>query len=341
MEMGMESPVMSTTVHQDIGTTILRFFLRLAVLFFLTIDVTAGLAYILISRSVAWRELIPLGTTLFCGISAGFLARWIYTGWHAFNRWLLACMAASGTLVMIGLASRQWLRVDLTGVSAIRVQPDFLELLSIACLTAFLAVFSWRKKAVMVEPKVDYSGIDAADDSTQMPAYSSPVVIHATAGESVRVSHKKRSFSIIPHGLRKKFFSRSRIRRWKRQMRNQFSSVRNAFEAPLRIFIPRGQTTSSSRRRTSDRLQIHVPEHRAGDILSIPTPMPRRRRGRRTPKAVKLIGKEDLRCPYCLQPVDLKDPKGVVICPICHAAHHKECWDITGSCQVPHNHAML
>jgi len=25
-----------------------------------------------------------------------------------------------------------------------------------------------------------------------------------------------------------------------------------------------------------------------------------------------------------------------VECPICHTMHHKDCWDITGTCQVPH-----
>ncbi|MFN2120746.1 MAG: hypothetical protein ACK2T0_10170 [Anaerolineales bacterium] len=23
-------------------------------------------------------------------------------------------------------------------------------------------------------------------------------------------------------------------------------------------------------------------------------------------------------------------------CPICHTLHHKDCWDVTGSCQIPH-----
>jgi hypothetical protein len=26
----------------------------------------------------------------------------------------------------------------------------------------------------------------------------------------------------------------------------------------------------------------------------------------------------------------------VVECDVCHALHHKDCWDITGFCQVPH-----
>jgi hypothetical protein len=45
---------------------------------------------------------------------------------------------------------------------------------------------------------------------------------------------------------------------------------------------------------------------------------------------------EEHRCPYCLEIVTRNDPRGSVECQVCHALHHKDCWDITGSCQVPH-----
>jgi ribosomal protein L37AE/L43A len=53
---------------------------------------------------------------------------------------------------------------------------------------------------------------------------------------------------------------------------------------------------------------------------------------------VRLIGAEKFKCPYCLQPIEARDPRGVVVCPICKTRHHKDCWDITGMCQVPHYH---
>jgi ribosomal protein L37AE/L43A len=54
---------------------------------------------------------------------------------------------------------------------------------------------------------------------------------------------------------------------------------------------------------------------------------------------VRLVGVEEHRCPYCLQLIADRDPRGVVICPVCHTRHHKDCWAITGMCQVPHYHA--
>lgn len=64
------------------------------------------------------------------------------------------------------------------------------------------------------------------------------------------------------------------------------------------------------------------------------------RRGRslfgRGRPAVHLAVYEEHKCPYCLEPVSRNDPRGTVECPICHTLHHKDCWDITGNCQVPH-----
>lgn len=55
---------------------------------------------------------------------------------------------------------------------------------------------------------------------------------------------------------------------------------------------------------------------------------------------VKLVGTEDHRCPYCLEEVHQNDPRGIVICPDCGTWHHRDCWEITGSCQIAHKHEL-
>ena len=62
----------------------------------------------------------------------------------------------------------------------------------------------------------------------------------------------------------------------------------------------------------------------------------RRNTSRHARVAVHLAVHEEHKCPYCFQTVSRNDPRGVVECPICHTLHHKDCWDITGNCQVPH-----
>lgn len=60
----------------------------------------------------------------------------------------------------------------------------------------------------------------------------------------------------------------------------------------------------------------------------------RRRRNKKARVQLALVGEH--RCPYCLDTVARSDLRGVKECPVCRTLHHKDCWDITGSCQVPH-----
>jgi ribosomal protein L37AE/L43A len=86
-------------------------------------------------------------------------------------------------------------------------------------------------------------------------------------------------------------------------------------------------------------LQLHRP---AFPRLHLPTmPRPGFRLtlslGRRQSQ-VRLERDEEHRCPYCLEPVSRSDPRGFVVCKICHTYHHADCWAVTGMCQVPHHH---
>jgi hypothetical protein len=77
------------------------------------------------------------------------------------------------------------------------------------------------------------------------------------------------------------------------------------------------------------------PAGRIRPIKAAPVIAPKRRRRSRKAR-VQLALVEEHRCPYCLETVARTDPHGVVECTICHTLHHKDCWDITGTCQVPH-----
>ena len=58
----------------------------------------------------------------------------------------------------------------------------------------------------------------------------------------------------------------------------------------------------------------------------------------KAPTTVRFTSSVEHRCPFCLEIVKKKDPRGVKVCPICHTHHHADCWAVTGTCQVPHIH---
>ncbi|MCX6079297.1 MAG: hypothetical protein NTW32_07160 [Chloroflexi bacterium] len=131
-----------------------------------------------------------------------------------------------------------------------------------------------------------------------------------------------------------------------RQARTNQSSATpgTATPAPAQVH----SRTRPKRKRTKSALSSGTPsnnettrtEHRAKPIIT------RKRNAKTESKSVpnlfhrkpqvRLSLVEKHLCPYCLEPVVQKDPRGIVECDICHTLHHGDCWAIAGYCQVPH-----
>jgi hypothetical protein len=110
---------------------------------------------------------------------------------------------------------------------------------------------------------------------------------------------------------------------------------RSHVSASPAVVVPSRTTHSTGSR-------VKAARRRPGRVVSGPRTAPDRpaRSGRWNPlrrrPAVQLAVYEEHRCPYCLELVKRNDPRGVVECEVCHTLHHKDCWDITGNCQIPH-----
>ena len=97
-----------------------------------------------------------------------------------------------------------------------------------------------------------------------------------------------------------------------------------------RVSLSRILTTPLVRARSNGHGESRIRPMKAAPVI---TPK-RRRRSRKARVQLALV--EEHRCPYCLENVTRTDPRGVKECSVCHTLHHKDCWDITGTCQVPH-----
>jgi hypothetical protein len=120
---------------------------------------------------------------------------------------------------------------------------------------------------------------------------------------------------------------------WARSAAPVSTPRRMAVAAPVSAPVVRPTTTSRSRplvrRKKIGRVVVaHAMPIRPRNSGN------RRRSVFRKRLAVQLAAYEEHRCPYCLQDIKRDDIR--VECPVCHTLHHKDCWDITGTCQVPH-----
>ena len=104
--------------------------------------------------------------------------------------------------------------------------------------------------------------------------------------------------------------------------------------APQRRREPRPKRQPGTARKT----KIKQKEKR--QAISLPKPKLSILKRRSEPveeNGVKVTGAAEERCPYCLDVVEKKDARGVVVCEICDSPHHADCWEAGGGmCQVPH-----
>jgi hypothetical protein len=108
--------------------------------------------------------------------------------------------------------------------------------------------------------------------------------------------------------------------------------------APPAAERPHVRTGSRSRRTPSRRARrLARPKTGSAPEIVVEAPVkPRRKRSLSRKPKLQLSRVEEHRCPYCLELIEPKDPRGTVECKICHTLHHADCWAITGTCQVPH-----
>jgi len=109
---------------------------------------------------------------------------------------------------------------------------------------------------------------------------------------------------------------------------------------PVRRAQRRRRQPAATSQRTAGqpRQAARVRQRRALSLpqLRLPTRTRRRPLPVRKSSEVRVIAKAEDRCPYCLDVIGKNDPRGVVVCEICGAPHHADCWEAGGKCQVPH-----
>jgi hypothetical protein len=139
------------------------------------------------------------------------------------------------------------------------------------------------------------------------------------------------------------------LRAWNGRIRSQESRHESSrlaagvasISTPRRLSVVAPVSAPAVRPTTTSRSRPLVRRKKIGRVV-VAHAMPirpkntgsRRRSVFRRRLAVQLAAYEEHRCPYCLQDIKRDDIR--VECPVCHTLHHKDCWDITGTCQVPH-----
>jgi len=270
--------------------------------------VASGLTYLIYYAN---RGIVPavLQWVLVAGIglAAGFSTRYLLTGRTYALKLLTVFLSLLIGLIFLGLISRGQLGTRLPEHNPSVLNLSWFSQFLLASITGWLSLSAWR---INPRPAASF----APPQASLARHLSSPAASPPRSGTAAPPEVKPPS--ILQPAT------------WQGKVANLQTRLRDWWQhgLPEPAVHPRNHSSHPS-----VKLQARHTRRRS--------PAPRRAASRGAAAApVRLIGKEEHRCPYCLEIVIETDPRGVKICSICHTYHHADCWDVTGTCQVPHYH---
>lgn len=296
--------------------------LRKLVLIFLLVTALALGLIILFTEKPGYPEWMQNGLAVAAiAIAAALGSRFTLKKRNGFIRFLAAAAALAAGLYILGAASG-WKY----GIGPFVTWPrtwdwDAIAQLSLGVYLVFLALAAWRRRAPKVPAYAPQRQIEPMLREIKPGAatyYAPPAPRKKPVRSTPRTSRK------LPAPAADK--KPAAAARQAVAPRAAAAVIRPA--PPLRPAVP-SQPALKVKRGNKGNGKV-----RTITAADFPKARKPRRGGRKA--AVQFAVVEDHRCPFCLDPVSRADPRGVVECEVCHALHHKDCWDITGFCQVPH-----
>ncbi len=230
------------------------------------------------------------------GLAAGALTRRSVAGRPLAIQWWIALAAATLGLLLAGLVSGGRSGIAAPLVGGAEARLADLAWLALCGLGAFLALGNRRPRPIRPPRPSLQERFEAAQESLR--------------------SRRQR---LSPAGV----WRRHRLGRMQTQPRLAAAS---AAASPQ----PKPRRASTGGARPS-------PKPKLAKATRPSAPRPSRHAVRRMARrGIRFTGREEARCPYCLEPVQPNDPRGSKVCPVCHTRHHADCWAVTGVCQMPH-----
>lgn len=307
-------------------------FIRFVLAAVLTAASAWGMLYLFEINILFSEEVLRYTYLAAVGIAAGVFTRLALSKYTGVLRFLTALFAVIAALWAADWISGGFIGIELLDVVALyqnyesllefdlkAVDPARLLVLGVPWLTAMFALRAWKRPAKAAPQAVP----QAARVPEPAPAQ--------TAVGKPRQDRRPHPRPQWGSGVVRTF---DRVRSWPGQLRGWAEN----------LSAPRPVTLNVSRRGASEPMVISAPVPPQPVVIAPPARKARKPKRVFKPKhddSVKFVGAEEHSCPFCLEPVDLNDPRGVEICPICKAYHHKDCWDVTGMCQVPHHQGNL
>lgn len=292
---------------------------------------------VMINQSLPLPVLAWAGVAIL-GLAAGLAARWRLRSHTLALKFLVAVLALAFNLWMLGLISAGLLGFTVSEVSTLDVNWRGLSQLGLGTMVAWISLRAKigaahrgkdkpnrslqptarggksrvQDKKIQIKPGKTKPGRTA----NQPFAWPEPII-------RLYDSTKDRVANVIPDRWKPvDLAARSKWKDLTSNLKSGLERLQNSgrqARSTLRTKFTR-RTRKSVVRLGTPRSTVKPPVYANGD------------------GEIKFSGEIEHRCPFCLETVEKNGPRGVKICKICHTYHHADCWEVTGTCQVPHHY---
>lgn len=304
------------------------------------------------------------------GLAAGLMARWRLKNHTQALKFLTAIVALAASLWILGLLTAGSLGFSASAVSAMGVNWPGLGQLGLGALLIWISLATKRETVEVKKPgkrqaKVSSQAAIRKGESRQKDKKGSVKPRKPQAKGSSQAANKKEESrqkdkkDTLKPGISKPWYKSKESSAWADSIKRFSDSIKMRVDdlnqnhlQPASRAIHRTQKEAVRRlksgftRLKSSEPQVGLPKETK---ITRESQKPVVRVGKTPLKVqpvvsgskngeIRLLGEIEHRCPFCLEIVEKNDPRGVRICKICHTYHHADCWDVTGTCQVPHHH---
>lgn len=283
-----------------------------------------GWAWLLFLNPNIKNDFLKVSTVVGSAILTGFISRTFLKDHLRFTRWLCSVVSLIFSLVGLYYLSNKQVGFTLSLIDKTKTNLDGIFQICLGGIISWLVLNAWKKHN---NNKTETGSSEKPFSITTDIAPSNHFVLEKIQNPSGNNSGS------APASSRK-------IRTHVRRIANPNSSPsNNQLAREITGFVSYFNNISLwikdriSRKSIPSNIDLGVKHFRKI------TKTPSRKKHLNTQRTnITLVGMEEHKCPYCLETVD-GNREVVVECPVCHTIHHKSCWEITGTCQVPHIHS--
>ena len=252
------------------------------------------------------------------GLTAGLTARWLMRENTLILRMLTSITAMFLSLCLLGWVTPGKIGIRMDTQSSSGINWSGLGQFVVGSLTAYLALWAWRVK-VGPEKKTLRKSLQRVSWKRTKKKGSAKTNRDITIGSRrpKKPVHRKARLKVEKPSADESQF-------WE----PYWDRLRSKMQAAWISSSGLGSRIRTGLTFTAKLPPIHLRSSRPKEVQSSNL-------GR---TEIHLMGEVEHRCPYCLEVVEKRDPRGVKVCPICHTHHHADCWKETGMCQVPHQY---